>query len=80
MCLLLFNWAFKTLFASIYETARYLPCTPCFFFTTCLAIFPEFFPRSDAHVLWLFATCVTRGVLPAPSTWRGHWWNVEIFL
>jgi hypothetical protein len=80
MYFLLFNWAFKTLFVSICKTARHFLCLPWFFFTACLALFSEFYPRSDVHILRLFAMFVACGMLPALSIWRGHWWNVEIFL
>ena len=80
LCFLLFNWAFKTFFTSVLTTTACLLCLPWFFFAACMAFYSEFFPRPDACVLWLFALFATCGVLPVLSTWRRHWWNVEIFL
>jgi hypothetical protein len=78
-CLLL-HWAFKTFFNSVLATTIYLLCRPWFFFTTCLALYSEFYPRSDAYRPWLFSLFSCCRLPPSLSTWRRNWWNVETFL
>jgi hypothetical protein len=78
--LLPFHWALKAFFNSVPTTTTYFPCRPWFISTAFLALYSEFFPHSDAYLLWLFSLFACCGTPPSVSTWRKDWWNVEKFL